>query len=65
MFWLLRLPVQGVLVVPLAILAELDPVGIVLLVLYSGVIPSFADGAGEGDDLFHGCLFGLGRKKKA
>src|SRR5438552_14498437 len=62
---LLRLPVECVLVVPPAVLAELDPVGIVLLVLHGGVVSPFADGAGEGDDLFHACLFGLGEKEKS
>jgi hypothetical protein len=55
---------QGVLMVPPAELHELDPVGIVLLVLHGGVVPSLADGAGEGDDFFHACLSG-GEKKKA
>src|SRR5438105_10482862 len=59
----LRLPVEGVLVVPLAVLAELDPVGIVLLVLQSGVIPPLADGAGQCDDFFHGWLFRWGKRK--
>src|SRR5947208_4178439 len=61
----LRLPVEGVLVAPLAVLAQLDPVGIVLLVLQSGVVAPFADAAGEGDDVFHGWLFWLGEKEKS
>jgi hypothetical protein len=65
MGWLLGLLVRCVLVAPLAVLAELDPVGIVLLVLQGGVVAPFADAAGEGDDVFHGWLFGWGRKKKA
>jgi hypothetical protein len=52
--------------VPLAVLGELQTVRIVLLVLHGGVVAPFADAAGEGDDLFHGCLFGWGgRKEKA
>jgi hypothetical protein len=50
---------------PLAVLAELDPVRIVLLVLQGGVVAPFADAAGEGDDVFHASIFGWGRKKKA
>jgi hypothetical protein len=56
--------VRGVLVTPLAVLAELDPVRIVFLVLQGGVIAPLADAAGEGDYFFHAWLFG-GRKKKA
>jgi hypothetical protein len=51
-----------VLTVPLAVFAELDTVRIVLLVLQGGVIAPFADGAGEGDDVFHSWLFGWGLK---
>src|SRR5216683_3054776 len=50
---LLGLPVEGVLTIPLAVLGELHPVGIVLLVLHRGVVAPLADGAGEGDDVFH------------
>src|SRR5437016_6371649 len=62
--WLLGLLVRGVLVAPPAVLAELDPVGIVLLVLQGGVVAPFADATGQGDDVFHGCLFG-GEKEKS
>jgi hypothetical protein len=55
---------QGVLPIPLAVLAELDPVWIVLLVFQGGVVAPFADGASEGDDVFHSQIPGL-RKKKA
>src|SRR6266566_8288805 len=61
---LLRLLVGGVLVAPPAVLAELDPVGIVLLVLQGGVVAPFADATGQGDDVFHSCLFG-GEKEKS
>src|SRR5260370_23952320 len=44
---------EGVLTIPLAVLGELHPVGIVLLVLHRGVVAPFADGACEGDDVFH------------
>src|SRR5947209_19734228 len=60
---LLGLLVRCVLVAPLAVLAELDPVGIVLLVLHSGVVAPFADAAGEADDVFHGWLFGWEKEK--
>jgi hypothetical protein len=65
MIGLLGLLVSGVLVAPLAVLAELDPVRIVLLVLQGGVVAPLADAAREGDDFFHAWLFGWGRKKKA
>jgi hypothetical protein len=65
MSWLLGLLVRGVLMAPLAVLVELDPVRIVLFVLQGGVVAPFADAAGEGDDVFHAWLFGWGRKKKA
>jgi hypothetical protein len=42
-----------VFVTPLAVLAELDPVWIVLLVLQGGVVPALANAACEGDDFFH------------
>jgi hypothetical protein len=64
MGWLLGLLVRGVLVAPLAVLAELDPVGIVLLVLQGGVVASLADAAGQGDYVFHARLFG-GEKEKS
>src|SRR2546423_11046215 len=63
MAWLLGLLVGGVLVAPPAVLAELDPVGIVLLVLQGGVVAPFADAAGEGDDFFHAWLSGWGKEK--
>jgi hypothetical protein len=53
MLLLLGLLVRGVLVAPPAVLAELDPVRIVLLVLQGGVVASLADAAREGDDFFH------------
>src|SRR5689334_14300252 len=59
----LRLPVEGVLAVPPTVLLELDPVGIVLLVLQGGVVPPLADGAGECVDFFHACLFGWEKEK--
>src|SRR2546425_12252056 len=61
--WLLGLLVRCVLVAPLAVLAELHPVGIVLLVLHSGVVAPFADAAGEDDDVLHGWLFGWEKEK--
>jgi hypothetical protein len=61
---LLGLPVQGVLVVPPAVLHELEPVRVVLLVLQGRVVSSFADAAGEGNYFFHACLFGWGERKK-
>src|SRR2546422_11768772 len=64
MGWLLGLLVRGVLVAPLAVLAELDPIRIVLLVLQGGVVAPFADAAGQCDDVFHSCLFG-GEKEKS
>src|SRR5207249_9529346 len=63
MSWLLGLLVRGVLVAPPAVFAQLDPVGIVLLVLQGGVVAPFADAAGEGDDFFHAWLFGWGKEK--
>src|SRR5438093_6430607 len=63
MSWLLGLLVGGVLVTPPAVLAQLDPIGIVLLVLQGGVVAPFADAAGEGDDFFHAWLFGGGKEK--
>src|SRR5439155_20962937 len=60
---LLRLLVRRVLVAPPAVLAQLDPVGIVLLVLHGGVVAPFADAAGQGDDFFHASLVGGGKKK--
>src|SRR5207249_9038059 len=63
MSWLLGLLVGGVLVTPPAVFAQLDPVGIVLLVLQGGVVAPFADAAGEGDDFFHAWLFGGGKEK--
>jgi hypothetical protein len=56
---------RGVLVTPLAVFAHLDPVWIVLLVLHGGVVAPLTHAAGEGDDVFHGCLFGWAEKKKA
>jgi hypothetical protein len=55
----------GVLVAPLAVFAQLDPVRIVLLVLHGGVVAPFTHSAGEGDDVFHSWLFGGAEKKKA
>ena len=46
-----RLAVEGVLAAPGAVLAQLDPVGIVLLVLGGGVVPPLARGAGQHDDV--------------
>jgi hypothetical protein len=63
MWGLLGLLVRGVLVTPLAVLAELDPIRIVLLVLQRGVIAPFADAAGEADDFFHAWLFGREKEK--
>src|SRR5437879_13244642 len=61
---LLGLLVRCVLVAPLAVLAELDPVGIVLLVLHSGVVAPVADAAVEADGVFHGWLSGWGEEEK-
>src|SRR5438477_6576968 len=61
---LLGLLVRGVLMAPPAVLAELDPVRVVLLVLQGGVVAPFADATGQGDDVFHSCLFG-GEKEKS
>jgi hypothetical protein len=63
MIGLLGLLVRGVLVTPLAVLAELDPVGIVLLVLQGGVVASLADAACEGDYVFHGWPVAWGKEK--
>jgi hypothetical protein len=63
MGWLLGLLVRGVLVAPLAVLAQLDPVGIVLLVLQGGVVAPLADATCQGDYFFHASLFGGGKKK--
>jgi hypothetical protein len=63
MMVLLGLLVRGVLMAPLAVLAELDPVGIVLLVLQGGVVASLADATGKCDDFFHASLVGGGKKK--
>src|ERR1700676_5132926 len=63
--WLLGLLVRCVLVAPLAVFAQLDPVGIVLLVLHGGVIAALTHSAGEGDDVFHGWLSGWGCKEKS
>src|SRR5213594_1622412 len=63
MVGLLRLLVRSVLMAPLAVLAQLDPVGIVLLVLQGGVVAPLADAAGQGDDFFHASLFGWGKEK--
>jgi hypothetical protein len=52
-------------VAPLTVFAQLDPVGIVLLVLHGGVIAPLTHSAGEGDDVFHGWLSGGAEKKKA
>src|SRR5690242_12529160 len=60
---LLGLLVRGVLVAPLAVLAELDPVGIVLLVLQGGVVAPLADAARQRDYFFHASLFGWGKEK--
>jgi hypothetical protein len=62
---LFGLLVGCVLVAPLAVFAQLDPVWIVLLVLDSGVVAPLTDAAGEGDDVFHGWLSGGAEKKKA
>src|SRR5439155_13064836 len=40
------------------------PVPVVLLVLQGGVVAPFADATGQGDDVFHSCLFG-GEKEKS
>jgi hypothetical protein len=63
--WLLGLLVGCVLVAPLAVLAQLDPIRIVLLVLDGGVIAPLTHSAREGDDVFHGWLSGGAEKKKA
>jgi hypothetical protein len=52
-------------VAPLAVFAHLDPVRIVLLVFYGGVVAPLTHAACEGDDVFHGWLFGGAEKKKA
>jgi hypothetical protein len=57
--------VLGVLVAPLAVFAQLDPVRIVLLVLYGGVVAPLTHAASESDDVFHSWLFGGAEKKKA
>src|SRR6266852_7119030 len=61
---LLGLLVRRVLVAPPAVLAELQAVRVVLLVFQGGVVAAFADAAGEGDDVFHGWLFGWGAEIK-
>jgi hypothetical protein len=50
---------------PPAVLAQLEPVRIVLLVLHGGVVAPLTHAAGEADDVFHGWLFGGAEKKKA
>src|SRR5215207_7837870 len=44
-----RLPVGGVPAAPAAVLLQLDPVGVVPLVLPGGVVAVLADGTGQGD----------------
>src|ERR687898_1201161 len=43
------LPVGGVPAAPAAVLLQLDPVGVVPLVLPGGVVAVLADGTGQGD----------------
>jgi hypothetical protein len=50
---LLSFPVNGVLAAETAVLGELDPVGVVLLVLKSVVVTLLALGAGQGDLYAH------------
>jgi hypothetical protein len=45
--------VNGVLAAETAVLGELDPVGVVLLVLKSVVVTLLAFGAGQGDFYAH------------
>jgi hypothetical protein len=63
--FLLSFLVRCVLVAPLAVFAHHDPVRIVLLVFHGGVVAPLTHAAREGDDVFHGWLFGGGEKKKA
>ena len=44
---------HGVLTAPLAILVELEAVGVVLLVLLGRVVAALALGAGQGDQCTH------------
>ena len=44
---------QGVGLAPLAVLLELDTIGIILLVLFGRVIAALALGAGEGNHRTH------------
>jgi hypothetical protein len=60
---LLRLPVSGVLTAPRAELLDLDPIGIVLLVLDRGVVPLLAGLALEGDGRSEGWHFLPNTKK--
>lgn len=50
---------QGVGLAPLAILLELDTIGIILLVLFGRVIAALALGAGQGDQRTHEFSFKL------
>jgi hypothetical protein len=52
-------------VAPLAVFAHLQAVWIILLVFHGGVVAPLTHTAGEGDYVFHSCLFGWAEKKKA
>src|SRR5262249_47533316 len=60
-----RLPVRRVATAPAAVLLELEPVRVVLLVLDGGVVAALAVAALERDDRLHRSLFlaGVGKKK--
>jgi hypothetical protein len=42
---------EGVLTADLAVLVDLDAIGIILLVLHGRVVPVLAVGAGQDDDI--------------
>ena len=44
---------QGMLVAPLAVLLELDTLGVVLLILFGRIIAALALRAGQGDQRTH------------
>ena len=51
--WLTGLPVDGVLAAPRAVLLQLHTIGVVLLVLISGVVAALALSAGESNQSTH------------
>jgi hypothetical protein len=50
---------------PPAVLAQFEPVRIVLLVFHGGVVAPLTHAARQADDVFHSWLFGGAEKKKA